>query len=132
MLGGYHRHQGKRATREFNYGHLDYFNYFELRTYYWLEGATRSDADRLAREAFNQRRSRLESWAKGNLGAVGVITYLFPLEEEEEGDTLDPLADDSIWGIESDADTSYIIERALDCGRQAKHSYESSNAPPET
>lgn len=127
MGGGYHRNEGKSNGREFDYGIVSNYNYFDMRDYYWRDGHTRAEADILAREAFKSRRKRLEEYGKGNLGWVGVVTYLLPLEEDEgEADSNRVLEQDSIWGIESDYETSYIMERALDCGSEAKSRYESS------
>lgn len=128
MEGGYHRNEGKSNGREFDYGVVAHYNYFELRSYYWLDGHSKAEADALAREAFKSRKERLERYGSGDLGWVGVITYLLPLEEDpDKYDSEMVLASDAIWGIESDYDLSYIMERALDCGSQAKHDYESSS-----
>lgn len=79
-------------------------------------GCTRQQAHEQSLSAFE----RLRRWCNGDWNYIGVIVEAYASEEDAENGE-DPLADDSLWGIESDQ-YKYINETAKEIADGIRYS----------
>lgn len=118
--GGYDRGEGATLSCEYQWAKVMNYDYEVSRREYWLQGMSRRDADLAARRKFKNLKKLFEGYLKGDWWFVGVCTYFYAISDIEDFDPehldlealhdLDPLAEDSLWGIESDYQKSYIVE----------------------